>query len=239
MDDVALAIRQHLDFDVARVDHALFEKQLRLAERLAGFGNHAIVIGQHLFFAVAAADAAPAAAIGCLEHDRVADFIGQPDRLFHGLKIAVAARNDRDAGGYHGVARFDLVAHLADDGRCRTDELDAAAGADLRQFRIFRQKAIAGVQGVAAGSHGQIHDVMGVQVAGDRIGANVVGFIGLFDVQRVAIGIRVDGDRLDAHFGAGADNADGDFTAIGNENFLDHKSAHFLTQKPDNCNMRP
>jgi hypothetical protein len=39
----------------------------------------------------------------------------------------------------------------------------------------------------------------------------------------MAVGIRVDGDRLDAHFRACAHNANGDFTAVGDEYFFNHE----------------
>ena len=43
-----------------------------------------------------------------------------------------------------------------------------------------------------------------------------------FHVQGMAVCIRIDGHRGYAGLGAGANDADGDFTAIGNKDFLDH-----------------
>ncbi len=48
------------------------------------------------------------------------------------------------------------------------------------------------------------------------------GFVGHLDVQRLAIGVGIDGDRLDAHLARGLDDAAGDLAAIGNEDFLEH-----------------
>jgi hypothetical protein len=41
-------------------------------------------------------------------------------------------------------------------------------------------------------------------------------------VQTVAIGFRVNGHRFDTQILAGADNANGDFAAIGDQDFLEH-----------------
>ena len=39
-------------------------------------------------------------------------------------------------------------------------------------------------------------------------------------MQRFGIGLRIDGDGLQSHIVAGADDPDGDFAAIGNQNFF-------------------
>ena len=109
-------------------------------------------------------------------------------------------RGCRHAGGDHAAAGFGLVAHAADHLRRRADELDTALGADFRQLGIFREEAITGVQwGVAAAFHRQVHQGARVEVAGQRVRADAVGFVGALDVQRVAIGLGVDGHRADAH----------------------------------------
>src|SRR3970282_1904748 len=112
-------VAQHLHFDVLRVHHTFFQKYFRLAERLAGFGDHALVVAEQVFFAVATADAAPAAAVGGLEHDGVADLFRQHARLFHIGEIAFAARHAGDTRRDHGIARLYLVTHLADHVRTR------------------------------------------------------------------------------------------------------------------------
>ena len=61
-----------------------------------------------------------------------------------------------------------------------------------------------------------------VQIAADV--AQTYGLIGLADVQRVAIGFGVNGDARGAHFSQSADDAAGDGSAIGNENFVEYLS---------------
>ena len=122
----------------------------------------------------------------------------------------------------HGVARLDLVAHAADHVGRGADEADAAARANGRQVGVFGKKAIARMQRVAARCRGQIDQRVGVQIAENRVLADVVGLVGFLDVKRVAVGIGVDGDRLDTQFGTGAHDADSDLAPVGDQYFLKH-----------------
>jgi len=47
-------------------------------------------------------------------------------------------------------------------------------------------------------------------------------FIGHFDMKRVFIRIRIDGNGLYTHFPRGLDDTAGDFPAIGDQNLLEH-----------------
>ena len=42
------------------------------------------------------------------------------------------------------------------------------------------------------------------------------------DMKCIAIGVRIDGDRLDPHTARGLDNPAGDFAAICDQNFFEH-----------------
>src|SRR3546814_4814654 len=59
-----------------------------------------------------------------------------------------------------------------------------------------------------------------IGLAGRR-GADMDGLVGLLHMQRVGIGIRIDGDRLDAHLLRRPDDPAGNLTTIGNEDFGD------------------
>ena len=56
--------------------------------------------------------------------------------------------------------------------------------------------------------------------AGARADAHVV--VGEAHVQRLAVGLGVHGDRLDAELAAGADDAQRDLAAIGDQDLLEH-----------------
>ncbi len=102
------------------------------------------------------------------------------------------------------------------------DELDSAFGADIRQFSVFREETIAGVQRVAAGFHRQIHQLARVQVTGQGVCTDAVGLIRAFDMQGMAIGVGIDRDRANAHFGASTHDAYRNFTTVGDQNLFYH-----------------
>src|SRR5215831_12896725 len=78
---------------------------------------------------------------------------------------------------------------------------------------------------LGAGLPGGIEYFFGGQVAfRGRRGSDVDGFVRHSDMQRSAVGVGVDRDGRDAHLPAGPGNPDGDFTAVGNEYFLEHQN---------------
>jgi hypothetical protein len=74
----------------------------------------------------------------------------------------------------------------------------------------------------------QGNDRVDIEISADRLARHTgrIRFIGLEAMQREAIFVRIDGDGADAEFMGGAKDADGDFTAIGDEQFLKWTSRH-------------
>ena len=52
--------------------------------------------------------------------------------------------------------------------------------------------------------------------------ADADGLVGQLDVARVLVGLRVHGDRLDAHLAGGLDDPAGDLAPVGDQDFLEH-----------------
>ena len=93
---------------------------------------------------------------------------------------------------------------------------------DLGELRILGEEAVAGVDRVGVDDFGGRNDVGDVEVAvGGRRRADADRFVGEADVHRVGVGGRMDRDRLDAHFVAGAMDAQRDLAAIGDQQLLD------------------
>ena len=68
-----------------------------------------------------------------------------------------------------------------------------------------------------------IEDLLDVEVGlARRRLADVVGVVGLADMQRFAVHVGEDGHRLYAHLAAGADNAHGNLTAVGDQHSFKH-----------------
>src|SRR6185369_573917 len=73
-----------------------------------------------------------------------------------------------------------------------------------------------------------VEDLSGADDGGDveitlrgRRWSNARGFVGEANVQRIAIDVAVNGDRLDAHLFAGPDDATGNLAAIGDQDLLE------------------
>ena len=83
------------------------------------------------------------------------------------------------------------------------------------------------MNGVGVGDFGGGNQVRNLQVAVARRGwANAHRLVSEAHVQGIAVGLRIHGDGLDAHLAAGANDAHGDFTAVRDENFLNHGGAN-------------
>jgi hypothetical protein len=78
------------------------------------------------------------------------------------------------------------------------------------------------MEGIAAGLHGQVHQLARIEITLERIAADAMGFIGTFHVERLAIGIGIDRHRANTHLGAGPYDTHGDLASIGNKYLLDH-----------------
>ena len=152
--------------------------------------------------------------------------------MVHVIEVAFAARGDRYAGFDHGLPRRGLIPHALDDLGLRANEANASARADGREFGVLGQKAVARMNGVAACFYRQVHQAVGVEIAPEGVVSNEVGLIGALHVKCIAIRFRINGDGTDIHFRAGANEADRDFTAVGNQYLLQHERRPFPERAP-------
>ena len=76
IDDIAVLVAQHLDFDMARVDDEFFHEDAVVAERALGFGLGARKAFGDFLAGLGDAHALAAAAGGGLENHRIADAVG-------------------------------------------------------------------------------------------------------------------------------------------------------------------
>jgi hypothetical protein len=58
------------------------------------------------------------------------------------------------------------------------------------------------------------------------------GLIGHFDVHRIPIRVRINGDRFDPHLLGGLNHAAGDFAAVSNQDFLEHEGGPSNAKPP-------
>ena len=97
---------------------------------------------------------------------------------------------------------------------------------DLGEALVLGQEAVAGVDRVAAG------DERGEMTAGAeryeplRVGrADADRLVGELDRERVAVGLAVGDDRLDAERPAGAQDPQRDLAAVGDEDLAEHQAS--------------
>ena len=219
---------QYLDFHMARIFQKLLHIDFRIAESCAGFGlGHGDCI-QQCGFGMHHAHAAPAAATGGLDDDRIADLArGLDDDLGIVRQCAFRTGYARHACLDHGLLGRDLVAHQANRFRARSDEDEPGLLHPFGKVGVFGQETVAGMNCLSIGDFGSADDCRHAQVAcRGRRRADTDRFIGQFDVFCFAVGFGMHDDCLDAHFAAGALDAERDFTTIGDEDFFKHRDVN-------------
>ncbi len=175
-EDVAEFVCDDLDLDVSYGGEQLLDIDPGVAEAGAGHGRGLVeglfqlVVGEHLV------DAASAAAAFGLEHDGVADFLGQPPGFGH-VHGAFGAGNDGDADLLGQPPYGHLVAQDAHGLGGRADEDDAGVLALGRKALVLGPESPARVQGHGAHVLGFAHDAVQVEVAA-RVGAQQQQLVG-------------------------------------------------------------
>ena len=198
----AAAVPENLGLDVSRALEVALAENGSVAERslrFAGSGSHCLV---ELGGGTDDAHAAAPASGGSLDEERVADLVGR------------ALRQRRHARLARDPLRLELVATEPERVRRRADPGEPGGDHILGEPGVLREKAVTGVDGVGSGLEGRAHVLGRVEVRGD-----LNRLVGRACVQRTAIVGRDDRDRLDSEPGAGAENANGDLTAV-----RDHES---------------
>ncbi len=90
-------------------------------------------------------------------------------------------------------------------------------------MRVLGQKTVTRMNRIHIRDFSRADDPVNAQVTfRRRRAADANGFIGHLHVHRVGIHFGINGHRPDIQFLAGANNPNGDFTAIGDQNFLKH-----------------
>jgi hypothetical protein len=74
-------------------------------------------------------------------------------------------------------------------------------------------------------------DFLNVEIAlGGQGRAEQERLVGGLDVQRLAVRLRIDGDRSDAHFAQGPYDANRYLAAISDEDFLEHEDRQYFSR---------
>ena len=223
MHAVAVHVEQELHLDVPRLVEVALEVDAAVAEARLGLARRRAERRLHAGCGVDDADALAAAARGRLERDRIADALRVlPRRACVGDGIGRAG-HDRHAGRLHRAARLDLVAHRLDGLGRRPDPLESGIAYGARERGVLREESVAWMDRLRARLLRRSEDLVGDEV---RLRGHVAverhRHVRHARVQRFRVPVRVDRDGLDVHLARGADDAQGDLAAVGDEDALEH-----------------
>ena len=132
--------------------------------------------------------------------------------------------NHRDSSILDGLFGGDFVAHQADVVRRRADEDEFVFLDHGREVGVFGQEPVTWVDGVHMGDGGGTQDRRHVQIAVlGRRRPDADGLVGQAHVHGVIVGGGMNGDGADAHFPARSLDAERDFAAVGDQDFVKHR----------------
>ena len=217
-----MLVAEDLHFDMARAPDQFLEHHAAVAERGFGFSHSAHKFSGQIRGPGDLADAPAPAACDSLDKERITDFFGGFRQRADVLRLAPVAGEHGHACFLCDALGFVLRAHGADGSGRRADPGESGGEDGFSEGGVFGEEAVAGVNGVRArpGSSGE--DGLHAQIAfGGGGGADMDGFIRLTYVHRGAVGIGIDGDGFDSEAAAGAEDPDGDFTPVRDEEFGD------------------
>jgi len=224
MDNIAESIRDDLKLDVMRLFDQLFHVHGAVAKALEGLQRSGLEAGDQSRFIEHGAHATTTTAGARLDDDGITDLASPHEGFFLVMNEAIGAGGDGHASGTGGRTGYILVPHHGDDAGTGSDELDFALFADIRELGLFREESVAGMDGVHIGDLRRADDAADLQVAlAAGAGADADGFIRQMDVHGVHVCLGINGDGFDIELFAGADDADGDLTTIGDEDFAKHE----------------
>ena len=228
MVNVALFIAEDLHFDMAGAQDHLLQIALAIAE--SGFGLAAPFAHFLLQFLFGhdRSHPAPAATPRSFEHQRIAD-LGRlgADRV-HVFAQHFGGGDDRHARLHRDAASRGFVPQGAHRLGPRSDEGDAVLLAGIDEFRVFRQQAIARVDGIGTRRLGHADHLVNAEIGRDGAEAftDAIGLIRFETVQAQLVLLGVDRDRFLAHLIGGAHDADRDLTTVRDQDLF--KIGHWL-----------
>src|SRR5258707_14946459 len=126
--------------------------------------------------------------------------------------------------------RRSLVAKKIKKFRAGSNESNSRRGAGSGQCGIFREKTVARVNGIDISLFRKRHDPIDIEISLNRSLAltDKIGFVSLESMQTKTVFIGIHGGGADLQFIGGAENANGNFSAIQGQKFFDRHQSEFF-----------
>ena len=221
---MALLIGHNLHLNVVGWRDELLHVALAVAKNGLALGTRLDERLCRIFHALDLANAATATTCTRLNKHGAANALGLGRRLL-GAFEQIAARHDGHARRGSRSTCGVLVAHAVDHLGRRADKRQTILVAVAHEARLLGKETVARMDCLCPRLYGTGEHGIVVEVAlGKTWAADAICLVGKLHVQRVRIGRGVDGDGLDAHIAARADNTDRDFAAVGDEHFVEHEA---------------
>ena len=223
MNNVAMPIGHDLKLDVMRIDDELLDIDLLVPESFLGFVPRVVKRRLKAWLIMRGSHAAATTTSSRFNHHRVTDFLRGLDGLILRFDYSLASRRHGHASFVREDARGVFVTHGLHRARRGSDKLDVAAFTDFGEMRVLGKKPVAGMDGIDIANLGCAHNAIDFQITlGAGRGANADRFIRELNMQRIDVRFRINSQGTNTKFFAGANDAQCDFTAIGDQNFFKH-----------------
>ena len=228
VDDVAVLVGEDLHLDVLRVHEELLDEDVIVVEGLFGFALDEAIGVADLRFGVAAAHAASAAAGGRFQDDREAEGLGDLGGFVRAFYRLGRAGDGRDLGREGDLFCLQFIAHFGENGRRRSDEGDVVVLTGFGKVGILRQEPVARVDGIDAVVLGQLDDGGDIEIRLQRalVFSDEIGLVRFDAEEGIGVFGGIHGDGAQAEVVAGAEDADGDLTAVGSHDSSELNSLH-------------
>ena len=226
-----MLVGEDLDFHVARPLDVLLDVDRVVAERLERLVARAAERLRHLGVGAHDAHALAAATGRGLEEHRIAELRRDRTRLRLVAERLGGARHHRDAGGDGELSRRGLAPHRGDRFGRGPDPDQSGIAHGAGEPLALGEKAVPRMNCLCSRAPGGRDQLVAHEVAlARRRGADVDRFIRFAHVRRERIGVGVYGDRRDAKLLAGANDAEGDLAAVGDQDLREHSGGSNVRQ---------
>ncbi|KPC32750.1 Uncharacterized protein ABJ99_1603 [Pseudomonas syringae pv. cilantro] len=221
---LALAVTEHLHFQMAGALDVFLDEYSRVAEIVLAQTFYRFERVRQLLGAAAHAHADAATACGAFEHHRIANAARSCDGVFQAVEQFGAFQqwhvmlSGQRTGGVLEAEHAQLLGRRANEG-------DTGVFAGLSKAGVFREKAVAGMNGFGAAGVGvgDGEDLVHRQIRPGRAAfAQAVGFVGLHQVQAGSVGFGIHRHAVDLQAAQGPQDAAGNGATVGDQQFVEH-----------------